>query len=1004
MKIMSKEDLSKIRGQIPISVIVHGGNYISFQLAKTLLEQGSHVVIIDRYTNTSKQYFTELKKTGKVSFIDFKGIKSFYEKIARIDYLYYMLGQKVESMRNVDSKDFLAETDYLNQSLTCANKYKAKIALITSLRLNRELANRINNEQSSATKPYSPLELQRYGENFAAEYVDKTKTNLRIIRLGTILGKGLPEISDNILDKLFFDATQKSQIEIEGEGLEIHNIIHESDAIYGILKLTFSDDTKGEVISLCNKNDYSTLSMAYKLLELDVEAKAIKFTERQNDLPILQDLYVPAPNATQYGWKQNVSLEETTVDQVKAYYERSDKKWEIDKVGDKKVLKEKSISNVSKTKLGSFISTILKPFNALKKPKELFTQIDYLKILRNVFLSALLVSFVYFFIAPVIGILIGGSLVYKEGNDLKNSVSELDFDKIQRDTNALSYNITRVENSVERVFWIFKITGMRQEYSNLFQVVQGTKYISESAENLIVGLRPFGQYIKDFEPSIEFDKQGESTPIKEYSQYLEAIDDNKYQLQEGIYKMSLAQSVINNVDTKNFPKFLVQYVLQYKNLIEQINNTVKPLEKVSQFLPELLGLEERKRYLILLQDNGEIRSTGGWLSSYAVVAIEDGQIRELFVDDIYNAQALLKLKGETYRSPYSLTQALPNITYSFPLVNWNPNMDRVLLSSEQFIYDLDKGNSLDGVITVDLVFIQNLLDTWGGIQVPGESDLITSKNLYQNIFETHSQESAGDIRKSSFLTDFFDAVMNKILSSKLTQNADLYSAISDSVDQKHILLTFKNSIARSYADENGWDGNLDSKFQSAPINIDWNWGANKANLYIKKNHTLDIDIKDENTIDYSYQIAIQNDSSKDEYPQGEYKNYVRVYIPYNATVTSIRGITNNKYTIYEEDGYKVIAGWFNIPIKETYTLEIKYRIQKGESGSDFILKKTDTHYKMDLNVYKQPGSRKDAYNFSLTYPENWVIESSEGLTRIENNVNRRFELSSDQHFYISWQR
>lgn len=151
---------------------------------------------------------------------------------------------------------------------------------------------------------------------------------------------------------------------------------------------------------------------------------------------------------------------------------------------------------------------------------------------------------------------------------------------------------------------------MREEYSNLFQVVQGTKYISESTENLVVGLRPFGQYIKDFEPSIEFDNEESSSTIKEYSQYLEAIDDNKYQLQEGIFKMSLAQSVIDRVDTRHFPKFITTYVLQYKDLIEQINDTVKPLEKVSQFLPEILGLDERKRYLILLQDNGEIRSTG----------------------------------------------------------------------------------------------------------------------------------------------------------------------------------------------------------------------------------------------------------------------------------------------------------------------------------------------------------------------------------------------------------
>ncbi len=246
---MSNTDLTKIKGQTPVSIIVHGGNYLGFLLSKTLLEQGSQVVIIDRYTAQSKTYFSELKKAGKVSFIDFKGFKNFYEKIARIDYLFYLLGENLESKKSIDSKDFLSESDYLSSSLTAAQKYKAKISLVTSLRLNRELSNRLNNERTGKTTPYSPLELQRYAENYVAEFVDKTKANLRILRLGTLVGKGIHTLTDKTLDRLFTDATQKPQIEIWGEGLEIHNIIHESDAIYGILKLTFAENTKGEVIT-----------------------------------------------------------------------------------------------------------------------------------------------------------------------------------------------------------------------------------------------------------------------------------------------------------------------------------------------------------------------------------------------------------------------------------------------------------------------------------------------------------------------------------------------------------------------------------------------------------------------------------------------------------------------------------------------------------------------------------------------------------------------------------
>ncbi len=1000
---MDNTNLTKIKGQTPISIIVHGGNYTSFLLAKTLLEQGSHVVIIDKYTNSSKQYFTDLKKTGKVSFIDFKGLKSFYEKIARIDYLYYMLGQKVEDNGHFDSKDFLAETDYLNSSLTAANKYKAKISLVTSMRLNRELANRVNNEVTGKTKPYSPLELQRYGENFAAEFVDKTKANLRIIRLGTLLGKRINNITDSILDKLFTDSTQKHQIEIEGEGLELHNLIHESDAIYGILKLTFTDDTKGEVISLCNRNDYSTLSLAYKLLELDVEARAIKFVEKQSTDTVLQDLYVPAPNAEQFGWKQNVSLEESIIEQIQAYYEKSDKKWDADKVNNiKKYKAQDNIATTSKTKLGRFVYNITAPFRKLGNPKDVISTLNYTTILRNITITSLSLLVIYFLIAPIIGITLGSALIYKDSKTLRDSLEELNFDKLQQSTSNISSNISRVENNLNRIYWVFKLTNGVNEYRNINQIVEGTGYAMDSAQDLVVGLRPLGEYIKDFEPAVGFGEEKQNS--REYTEYLKAIDDNQYSVKEGIYKMSLAQNLIDSVDTKDIPKFLQEYVLQYKDLINDVNTTVKPLEKVTQFLPDLLGVNERKRYLILTQNEGEIRSTGGWISTYAIVAIEGGQIREMFVDDIYNGDGALKLQGVTHKTPNSMIRALADVPYTFSLVNWDPNLDNVMLSAEQFIYDLGKGNEIDGLITMDTLFLEKLLDKWEGIEVPGETELITSSNLYTKIFEMQTEFIPTSTRKSIFLTDLTNEILTKVLSSKLVDYRDIGDILEESLTEKHIQVTFKNSTAKSYTDSMGWDGNIDSKYQNTPVNIDWNWGANKANLYIKKNHTLDIDIKDENTIDYKYQIAIQNDSTSNEFPQGEYVNYVRVLLPSSANIMSIKGLKDNKYDVYNEYGYKVVGGWFNTPIKETSTLEISYRILRDESGLSFPLVKTDTHFDMDINIYKQPGSKKDAYNLSLKFPETWEIEESEGMTRIENNVNRRLELSSDQYFNLSWKR
>lgn len=1000
---MSNTDLSKIKGQVPVSIIVHGGNYLGYLLSKTLLEQGSQVIIIDKYTSKSKEYFSELKRSGKVSFIDFKGLKSFYEKIARIDYMFYLLGETLENEKNIDSKDFLSESDYLSSSLAAANKFKAKISLVTSLRLNRELSNRVNNERTGKSTPYSPLELQRYAENFVAEYVDKTKANVRILRLGTVIGKGIDKLTDKSLDRLFTDATQKAQIEIWGEGLEIHNLIHESDAIYGILKLTFEDNTKGEVVSLCNKNDYTTLSLAYKLLELDVESKAIRFVEKEVDNSVLQDLYVPAPNASDFSWKQRINLEEGIIEQVKSYYDKSDKKWDASDKESIKKRETKELASVSKTKLGLFLHKITQPVRNIFSTEKFFKEISYTNIFKWLSIGVLSFITIYYLLSPILGISLGSYLIFSKSKDLQSSFAQLDFNSISKDTENISNNLTRVENNFSRLYWIFSITNQKDFYNNSSQIIQGTRYALDSASDLVLGLQPLGEYIKDFEPALSFDNAQTST-TREYREYLLAIDDNQYALREGIYKMSLAKSLIEGVNTKDFPRFLQDFVLQYKEMISEVNSTVLPLEKISQFLPDLLGVNERQRYLILLQNDGEIRSTGGWITSYSVVAIEGGQIRELFVDDIYNAEGTLKVKGYTYRTPNSMIRALGETQFTFSLVNWNPNLDSVMTDSEQFIYELGKGNDIDGLITIDTVFLQKLLDKWGGIEVPGESEVITSSNLYTKIFEMHTEFTPGSNRKSTFLANLANEAVTKLFSSNFSEYKDLSDVIVQSLEEKHVQVTFKNSLAKAYFDSKNWDGNLDTKYKGAPINIDWNWGGNKANLYIKKNHTLDIDIKDKNNIDYKYQIAIQNESSSDTYPQGEYTNYIRIFIPSNATVLGIKGIIDNKYDIYNEGGYKIIGGWFNTPIKENRILEVSYRVTNEENSNEFALSETETHYSMDLNIYKQPGSKKDAYNLNIIYPQDWDIENKDTLTSIGNQLNRRFELATDQSFSISWQK
>jgi len=996
---MSNLRFNKVKTNTPITILVHGGNRLGYLIAKTLVEQGGYVVIIDKFNSETKKYISELKKSDLVDFFDFKGYESLFKNIKRFDYLYYILNDKL-TQSDFESKDFLLETKYLELSLTQVKKNDAKFSLITSLALNRELAKRVNNESLAKPSAYSNVELQKYCETMVAEFKDKTNINARILRMGTLIGSGISKVQDPTVHDLITEATQNPQITIKGEGLDVHNLIQEDDATYGVLKLTFANSTRGEVITLANKNDYTTLSIAYKLLELNTEAQSIRFADNPDEKFLIQDIYVPAPHASKYGWTQQMTLEKAMIEQIQVYYDNINKSWDITRSNQLQEKKKKVTTKESKTDLGEFVHKLTEPFRKIKLHKG-SSKPSPKGILKGFIATLSILLFSYFIIYPIMGTLIGLTVINSTVKELSQSLTGSEERTNTENIERLERNVVRVADSFDNLSWLFTITNQTPFYDNTSKVLSATQYAIQGGNQFLQATYPLEMYIKEFKPAITF-QNNIATTTREYGDYLEKIGENRYMLEEASFKITLANEILKGVDTASFPRFAQNKVLEIKDLTKKAETATKSYKEAIAFLPEILGVDERQRYLILLQNESEIRSTGGWITSYGIVGIERGQIRELFIDDIYDADGTLKVQGKKFTPPESMRNALNIDEWLFSLVNWSPDLSETRVASEQFVSDLGKGNDLDGIITIDIAFFQKLLDKWGGIEVPGEDVLITGQNLYEKVFQMHREFTPGSTQKTTFLANLANEIIKKLLSMDIGQIVEISDILQNSLDEKHLQIAFANSEAHNFFNSRNWAGSLDARYNDAPVAVDWNWGGNKANQYLNKNLALTINIKDEDTIDFVYTATVENTSTENTYPQGDYINYQRIYIPAEAQILKIVGIKDNKYTVYKESGFKVIGGWFNVPVKEISVLEVSYRLNKSSLGSMFPLVKQENTLFLDLNIFKQAGERKHAYKLDISYPSTWVLSNSAGLNTISNQLSGRFELNKDTEYRIIW--
>jgi nucleoside-diphosphate-sugar epimerase len=1010
---MSKEELSKIRLQTPVSLILRGANKIGFELSKVLIEQGSKVIIVDEYNVTSKKYITDLKKLGDCDFIDFKGYEQLFKTINRIDYIFYLQYEFLLENREYSSKEFLEESNHLNIALKAAVQFNSKFALISTISQNKNLALQINNPSYVNPSPYSAIELQKYSETLTAEYHDKSKANVRILRLGTILGNELDIYDDPVLQQLLQNSVNDTKLVIYGEGLDTHYLINIEDALYGILKLTFSDKTTGEVISLSNNNEYTTLSIAYKLLELNTSALEIKFEHEPGKKPLLYNQYIAAPNAEKFGWKQSIHFEQTMMMILENSFKRLNKKWtkpEKSTVSQKAKELVDTVSHVriERTALGETLFKLSTPFRAI--------QLFFSKIFGNLFngnkaisLKSLIIPTIilsllfYFILGPLLSIGISGYLTYTESKKAIANVKALNFSTAKENLTKIDIYAKSINNNLGKIKWMFDLTGKQTLFSNTQDLAIGGKLTIDGALNSIDALTPLGNYLKDFEPAIDFES-GTPKTTREYKTYLEEIQKQKAQLVNSSNDALLGLQYIKKVDTEIFPTFIRQNVVDIKNGSEEIGQLIEPAQKIVTFLPDLLGIDGRKRYLIILQNPSELRSTGGWLSSYGLIGIEAGQIRELTIDDVYNAEGTLKNLDKFYSAPEDMQKALEIKNWSLSLSNWSPDFTDASNNAEFFVKEAAIAPSLDGVISIDVTLIQDLLKVWGGLEVAGEKEIITADNLYPKIFEIHDEFTPGSTQKSTFLSNLSSSIIKKLLSSKVEDIKPISNTLFAALDKKDILIYMKNQTSNQYFTNEGWSGAITKSYLSAPTVVQWNWGGNKANLFLKQNANLKVNIINVNEIQYSYELDIKNNSVTNTYPEGDYKNYLRIQLPEDAEITSLNGFVDNYYSEKVVNNRRTLSGWFNVPKESEQKFILKYTLRRNDkSNLIYPIASKANNLIFDIDFFKQPGLMNSDYKLEVTYPDSWRATSYDNMQKVSNFVTASGTFDTDKKFQVKWE-
>lgn len=431
-------------------------------------------------------------------------------------------------------------------------------------------------------------------------------------------------------------------------------------------------------------------------------------------------------------------------------------------------------------------------------------------------------------------------------------------------------------------------------------------------------------------------------------------------------------------------------------LISDILALLSDIQPWLENAPDLLGYPQEKTYLLLLQNNTELRPTGGFIGTFGVLKAASGEIKEFYTENVYNLDEPAK-QFNTKTPPLPLQKYIKQKQWFFRDSNWDPDFAGSAQAAIKFYQD-EKGKEkkFDGVFAFTPELIKEFLRLTGAVEIEGtvfNAENIVDKLQYE-VALGFVENGVSIYNRKRIIDDLAQVLKQRIYNLNAAEYKTFLSAFLKLLREKHLLLNFSNANLQKLAEENNWAGRIMPAAGDYIYVVDANLGSLKTDPAVE--HILHYQIKPGADGRLQSELAITyKNTGKFDWKTTRYRTYVRVYLPLGAQLVKSDG-NEEKVAIGQERGKTVFGTFISIEPGQEETLRYRYYLPDNLRQS-----LSDGHY--ELYLQKQPGTAGHKVRLDLELPYQVArLESSDALRlQDEHIIAGQFNLAIDKKIEAS---
>jgi hypothetical protein len=566
----------------------------------------------------------------------------------------------------------------------------------------------------------------------------------------------------------------------------------------------------------------------------------------------------------------------------------------------------------------------------------------FLGVLAVVFL----VSYVLF-LRPVLALRGNVNELQKDFNESKAALAKRDLVAFNKSLDETEKDLKELKKTRdEKMGWAKNFPKLKIYYKDSENFINAGQHAVNAGREFSVIVEPFSDALG---LKTKANQSGGAQPnedvglMEAFSAWVAAMPLVAEKSDPVIKELTLMGDELAKVDANNYPEEFRGYpvketIIQSQNTLTQLNDYAPDIKKALVIIPSLLGIgTEEKRYMVIMQNDKEMRATGGFWTYLATFKINNGMLssdftsyNSYYVDDVLNAIDAV----HTFPTvPPTYNRHLKVERMFARDANVSPDLPT---SVDQFLefWELatplapNEFKSIDGVVVIDTTVLEELLEITGPATVNGFT--YTKDNVVLELEKLASLALREQVNRKKVLGDLMEQMLINVFESERNLWPKLVDKGFNLVGRKHIAMVMFEPEAQALIEKHNFAGRIVD-----PIDGDYafvvqtNLGGDKTNWFVTKE--VQHDLVQENgkwkrtvTINYKY-----TKPSAEFAPFIKmYREWVRVYVPKGAELIAVTGSEDEAGT-GEERNKTYFHGFFTLAPDATKTVKFEYYLPEG---------------------------------------------------------------------------